>query len=91
MAAAVGVDGDERLAGVVKRDALNGSFSTASRNSNKAHGPTGAADAEVARLPAAMTPMAPASERRVLGGAHRVARARAGDRAGRRERARGFG
>merc|ERR1719326_2569553 len=41
------------------------SFSTASRNSDKAHGPTGAADAEVAS-DAAMTPIAPASERRVV-------------------------
>ena len=48
------------------------SFSTASRNSDKAHGPTGAADAEVARL-AAITPIAPASERRVLVALMRVA------------------
>jgi hypothetical protein len=65
VAAAVGVHGDERLAGVVEGDALDGVLLDGSRNSDKAHGPTGAADAEVAS-DAAITPIAPASERRVV-------------------------
>ena len=65
MAAAVGSTATSALPASSKVTRSTESFSTASRNSDKAHGPTGAADAEVAS-DAAMTPIAPASERRVV-------------------------